>query len=166
LGYRSSWIDPLKRHSSYPEGDPGSRLQVCGSGEARAKDRNRSIDGYTFEGHSCIGHGPEDASDSPPRYNDVMTVLAPRSDASSRLVGYSMVAIVVALGAGGLWLGSWGVLLCVLFAIAIIGGGVVLQLACGLAAGACSTFLGLGMAIGSTAGRRFLGPGTSRPTFR
>ena len=75
-------------------------------------------------------------------------------------------AIVVALAAGGLWFGSWGVLPCVLVAIAIIGAGLVLQLACRLAAGACLTFLGLGMAIGSTAGRRFLGPGTSRPTFR
>ena len=78
---------------------------------------------------------------------------------SSRLVGYSILAIGITLAAGGLWLGSWGVLLCVALAFAIIG---AVQLACRLVVGACLTSLALGMAIVSTASRRLI----SRPTFR
>jgi len=90
-----------------------------------------------------------------------MTVSPPRRP-SSRLVGYSILAVVVALAVGGLWLGSWGAILCVLFAFGIIGGALALQLACRLAAGACLTSLALAMVIVSTAGRRLI----SRPTFR
>lgn len=93
-----------------------------------------------------------------------MTVSRPHPGPSSRLVGYSILATVVALAAVGLWLVD--VLLCVPFAFAIIGAGVALQLACRLAAGVCLTCLVLGKAIGSMAGRRILRPAASRPTFR
>ena len=91
-----------------------------------------------------------------------MTTSIPHRGRSSRLVGYSILAIGITLATGGLWLGSWGAILCVLFAFGIIGAALTLQLACRLAAGACLTSLALAMAIASTAVRRSI----SRPTFR